>query len=903
VNLSNPFNPATHPNCYEAHEYANDVISGRIPNCKFVVGAVKRYLKDLNNKEATFYFDADFAERYLRLVQKFPHVIGKWDTPNIVYLPWQKWIWINIMGFKNKSTNLRRFRICHVELPRGQGKALDLQTEVPTPDKGIVKFGELKVGDKLYARDGSVCSIVNKNKIHYPDAYRIHFSDGSEVICSGNHLWFTSDKKERDREYDKLNLPYESVKSAEKIFETQKYGDYQSNHRVPTTKPTLGGVKLNHPYYLGYWIGNGRTKGTDLCVHEDHVGEVSKYILEDGVSINRVTKIPGRKAKRIMVSEMGNATSKFVKADKKFIPDSILNTNLKCRKLFLAGLLDSDGTCHIKSGLTSFGTIHLHIAESVKKICCSLGIIATIQREYIGDRNTRSNTQFFYRVSFTSSESYFKLSGKSDRVKPKVRATQKGRYITKVEKLSDKVPMFCIEVDSKDKSFLITNQYIPTHNSAMASQCSLFFLALDNPNGNMIANVATKKDQARIVLDSSRAMAQKSKAFRRETGVEVLAHTILHKKSNSMIRALSSDKNGLDGLNDVLAVCDELHAMNREVFDVIYSGMSKRKDSLTLCITTAGFSVDSVGYSQSSYAKRICEDKIDDDQFFAVVYTIDEGDDIFDEITWKKANPSYGQSVDAVTFEAKAKKAIEQPQDLPNFKVKHLNIWLSEMESFYDVDKLIKCEKPITLEQFKGKKVRIGVDISSHIDLTSLGLIFFEDGNYYMFDKSYIPEASLMVKRNSLYDECVAKGYLIKTKGEAINQEFIEKELKQMCKDFRVLDVCLDPWNSVKLMQDLQKDRVPTTEFRMTVANLSEPMKKMDVLIREEKIFYNGSPLLNWSFGNVVAKIDAANNVFPRKNNEKLKIDPVIALLMSLASWLQSGTEESVYNQRGLRHF
>jgi phage terminase large subunit-like protein len=561
VNLNNPFNPATHPNCYDAHEYANDVISGRIPNCKFVVGAVKRYLRDLDNKEATFYFDADFAERYLRLVQKFPHVIGNWDTPNIVYLPWQKWVWINIMGFKNKSTNFRRFRIAHVEVPRGCGK------------------------------------------------------------------------------------------------------------------------------------------------------------------------------------------------------------------------------------------------------------------------------------------------------------------------------------------------------SAMASQCSLFFLALDNPNGNMIANVATKKDQARIVLDSSRAMAQKSKAFRRETGVEVLAHTILHKKSNSMIRALSSDKNGLDGLNDVLAVCDELHAMTREVFDVIYSGMSKRKDSLTLCITTAGFSVDSVGYSQSSYAKRICEDKIDDDQFFAVVYTIDEGDDVFEESTWKKANPSYGHSVDAVTFEAKAKKAIEQPQDLPNFKVKHLNIWLSEMESFYDVDKLVKCARPITLEQFKGKKVRIGVDISSHIDLTSLGLIFFEDGNYYMFDKSYVPEASLLTKRNSLYDECVAKGYLIKTKGEAINQEYIENELKQMCKDFRVLDVCLDPWNTVKLMQDLQKDRVPTTEFRMTVANLSEPMKKMDVLIREEKIFYNGSPLLNWSFGNVVAKIDAANNVYPRKNNEKLKIDPVIAMLMALASWLQSGTSESVYNSRGLRHF
>ena len=43
--------------------------------------------------------------------------------------------------------------------------------------------------------------------------------------------------------------------------------------------------------------------------------------------------------------------------------------------------------------------------------------------------------------------------------------------------------------------------------SLLASQMVLFFLALDNPKGNEISTASTKTDQARIVLDSARAMA------------------------------------------------------------------------------------------------------------------------------------------------------------------------------------------------------------------------------------------------------------------------------------------------------------------------------------------------------------------------------------------------------------
>lgn len=117
----NPFSKKKHPNCFEGHQYALDVISGEIPNCVYIVAACKRYLKDLELK--IYPFDADKAERYLRLIQNFEHTIGDWDTPNIVYLPWQKFAFMNIVGFQNVETGYRRFRTAHLELPRGSGKS------------------------------------------------------------------------------------------------------------------------------------------------------------------------------------------------------------------------------------------------------------------------------------------------------------------------------------------------------------------------------------------------------------------------------------------------------------------------------------------------------------------------------------------------------------------------------------------------------------------------------------------------------------------------------------------------------------------------------------------------------------------------------------------------------------
>ena len=509
----------------------------------------------------------------------------------------------------------------------------------------------------------------------------------------------------------------------------------------------------------------------------------------------------------------------------------------------------------------------------------------------------------FYIFDYEKAERYLKVTQLFQHVKGKNWKTSNITYESWQNFMLMTI-MGWIDPRTNERRFRVAHVELPRGQgkSLVASGMALYFLALDNPKGNEISCASTKMEQSRIVLDSARAMAKASPDYLKATGVEVLAHKIVHNKSNSFVRALSSDDKSLDGLNDVLCIIDELHAVNAELFNVIYSGLSKRSDSLLMCITTSGFNLEGIGYSQSVYAKKVATGEVQDDQFFAIIYTIDEGDDIFDPNSWIKANPNWGVSVDPITFEAKANKAKITPSDINNFKTKHLNLWCGEAKAFYDLAAWDRCADPtITLESFHNQKCYVGIDLASKIDLTSFVYVFRKEGIYYIFDKTYIPEKTVAEVRNTLYDDCIGLGHLIATPGEAIHYPRLKEDFVAMSKKVKILSALYDPWNATSFAQDCSEAKIEMVEFRMNTSNLSEPTKNLDALIRQGKIRHNGSPLLRWCLSNIVTKEDAAGNVFPRKSNEKLKIDPVISLLMALASWMNEKEEVSTYTTRGIR--
>ncbi len=64
--------------------------------------------------------------------------------------------------------------------------------------------------------------------------------------------------------------------------------------------------------------------------------------------------------------------------------------------------------------------------------------------------------------------------------------------------------------------------------------------------------------------------------------------------------------------------------------------------------------------------------------------------------------------------------------------------------------------------------------------------------------------------------------------------------------------------------------------------SLSEPMNELEAAVYDGRFHYNGDPVLEWGFSNVVAHRDRNDNLFPTKESAEKKIDPVSALLNAM---------------------
>jgi Phage terminase-like protein, large subunit len=80
--------------------------------------------------------------------------------------------------------------------------------------------------------------------------------------------------------------------------------------------------------------------------------------------------------------------------------------------------------------------------------------------------------------------------------------------------------------------------------------------------------------------------------------------------------------------------------------------------------------------------------------------------------------------VDVATLKAKVEKALVTPADIPNIKIKHMNMWIQEAHAFYDLNKWDECADPsMKLEDYLKQPCRLGIDLASHVDLTSIAII------------------------------------------------------------------------------------------------------------------------------------------------------------------------------------
>jgi phage terminase large subunit-like protein len=460
-----------------------------------------------------------------------------------------------------------------------------------------------------------------------------------------------------------------------------------------------------------------------------------------------------------------------------------------------------------------------------------------------------------------------------------------------------------IHAQTRARRFRYVLCYVPRGNgkTTLAAPLGLYMLALDREGGSEVYAAAVTRQQARLVFDTAQFMSQREPMFLSRYGVQVQAHAITQESQASTFRPLSRDASSLDGLNVHFAILDELaQHKTREVHDVLITATGKRSQSMILSITTAGSNQSGIGYEQWGYAQKVLKGDIIDEQFFALLYTVDKDDEWTDPASWRKANPNWGISVMPDVIENLALRAQQVASQQNAFKQKHLNIWTHADVSWMNMQAWNACADPALNEaDFEGERVVIGLDLAAKIDLAAKAKLFRREIggvlHYYLFCDFFLPEAAVADGRNDSYATYESDGWLRTTPGEVNDFDMIRQSIMDDSNRFSIEDVAYDPWQALQLASELDSASIPVIEYRPTVANFSAPMKEIDALVREGRLHHNGNPVLAWCVSCVRVQEDMKGNIFPRKdrNDPRQKIDGLIAALMALGRRMTIDATES----------
>jgi len=444
--------------------------------------------------------------------------------------------------------------------------------------------------------------------------------------------------------------------------------------------------------------------------------------------------------------------------------------------------------------------------------------------------------------------------------------------------------------------------------SALSSGLGLYMLCADGEGGAEIYSFATTRDQAKIVFGDAQNMARRTAGLRAHFGVEVNAHNINVLKTASKFEALSAEGSTLDGLNTHFACVDELHAhKTRAVYDVVETSIGKRAQSLLWVITTAGSNRAGICYEVRSFVTKVLTGAAKDESQFGIVYGLDEDDDWTTEEALIKANPNWGISVMPEVLLPLQAKAMSMPSAANNFKTKHLNEWVNADTAWMDMRAWDACkDTTLEIEQFAGETAYVALDLASKVDIAAKIVLFPREiegkQHFFGFGQYYLPRDTVDRGENSQYQGWEQTGLLTVTPGAVIDFEVIEDDLLADCSRHEVLEVPYDPFQATQMSTRMVSQGVPMVEMRPTVLNFSEPMKHLEALVLQKRFHHNGDPVLAWMVSNVVAHMDAKDNIYPRKERPENKIDGVVALIMALGRALANEAADgpSVYEGRGI---
>jgi deoxycytidine triphosphate deaminase len=365
------------------------------------------------------------------------------------------------------GATLERVRLPDDVVARIEGKALDVETPVPTV-AGWKTMGTLEVGDLVFDPDGRPVPVVAvTEEMVGRECREVAFSDGTTVIADVDHRWEVMTQDDRRRGKRRV------LTTRELEGNLRRGKEYR--YRTVQAAPIAYAAKdlPVDPYVLGAWIGDGTSTTAVLTSADPPVLEavpaagygVAKTAGPLAYRIGGADHVRDPVTGRYAANGSLHSTLRALGLlGNKHIPEPYLTASVEQRQALLEGLMDTGGYVDTL-GRCDITTIDYPLAKQYAELIASLGHRPTIATKTATLYGKACSLR--HEVTFTPTAPVFRLPRKRLRQHLVRRQfVNRGRAVVDVAPFPS-VPVRCVEVGSSRGAFLVTRSYIPTHNSSL----------------------------------------------------------------------------------------------------------------------------------------------------------------------------------------------------------------------------------------------------------------------------------------------------------------------------------------------------------------------------------------------------------------------------------------------------
>ena len=421
----------------------------------------------------------------------------------------------------------------------------------------------------------------------------------------------------------------------------------------------------------------------------------------------------------------------------------------------------------------------------------------------------------------------------------------------------------------------------------MAAGLGLMLAFFDGEPGAEVYSGATKRDQAKLSWSDADRMVMRNPGLSRM--IRRFALSLTDERTASSFKPLGKDSDTDQGINVHGAIIDELHVhADRDLIDNLETATSSRRQPMTVKITTAGVRRESVWAEERADALAVVEGRATDDSMLVLIYTLDEGDDPFDEAVWPKANPNLDVSVIRETLREQSAQAQRSPGKLAAYLRFRMNIPTSVSTRALSIDEWDANDGEPDIP--KGAVVYAGLDLASVQDLSALILVHRDDdGIHHVLCRFWCPEEGIEHRSRVdgvPYADWVRDGFLIATPGKVTDYAYIRQELHDLAETYEIRELGYDRWNATALVVDMEQDGATCVAISQTTSGMAPGWREVEKIVLEHRFRHGGHPVLRWMAGNVEVETDASGNQKPSKARSAERIDGMIALTMAEARWM-----------------